>query len=646
VLNKLSVKHRLILGILAILCAFTGVLLPHFLKLYGDYRFFSSEYRGLFRSEKILDIVSSLLTGKKERIQKLVRALDTSDPSWEVAEEYLQEYLAEEKGSRDELVNVISQLFKVEEAILENSGALAEPDRSAINLLLAHCQPFKTIVFYFVENGFISPYITSEYLKYLRYAVKFNPELKKLFPNLSRLASFDVTIEDVLSTESLSLNYLKTLALKRKNSCLLTLIISLIIVGFTLSFILFIASSLVSSINKNLWNLQKISSALKNGEYQKIHEVSFSLRECHEECLITMKEMIDTLKLQENQIKRIQEYLRKMMLGENEGLNLEKETKGPLKELFRDLNDLNNFLLVLKNKFRLVVHALKALPSGAKFDADGLESEWKTIGMSLKHQLESLSSFLKSLNKELELLKRGEIKKLTLSKEGFSLKEALTPLIELQEDVEEVLERVKSRDFSRLFLKERSDEGNFREIRKNINEMLYSLKTEIERLKERLQQEEELNLFKATIERDSDLSTVWERIRLLLTRKFRLKRLVCLEVDVESNEIKPRISVPEGAFFCDPEILKNPELCRCKKLGKIVMGEEDRWGKVCPMFRGPYPKYVCIPFFFEEGVKCILQVLCEDEKEINLVKKKLAEISRFLERATPIIHTKQHLKTF
>jgi hypothetical protein len=52
---------------------------------------------------------------------------------------------------------------------------------------------------------------------------------------------------------------------------------------------------------------------------------------------------------------------------------------------------------------------------------------------------------------------------------------------------------------------------------------------------------------------------------------------------------------------------------------------------------------MCYPFFFTEGVKFILQIVCDNQEEYERLKEKKSTIIRYMESIVPFLHIKKEM---
>ncbi len=146
--------------------------------------------------------------------------------------------------------------------------------------------------------------------------------------------------------------------------------------------------------------------------------------------------------------------------------------------------------------------------------------------------------------------------------------------------------------------------------------------------------------FKETIEEDSSVSEVYDRIIYLIEKKLKVKHFSIYRVKNSKDKIELIYNTKEedGALWCSREILIDPNLCRAKRIAKAVDSSVDYPG-ICPYFRGGELKHLCIPIYFQESVNSIIQLVYEksERDQIESIKK---ELLIYIKEATPVLEAK------
>jgi diguanylate cyclase (GGDEF)-like protein len=151
----------------------------------------------------------------------------------------------------------------------------------------------------------------------------------------------------------------------------------------------------------------------------------------------------------------------------------------------------------------------------------------------------------------------------------------------------------------------------------------------------------ELFEFKETIEEDSSIFEVFERIKYLLKEKLKLNDFSIYHVKNSKDKIELIYNTKEeeGGMWCSREILIEPNHCRAKRTAKIVDSSIDYPG-ICPYFRGEEKEHICIPIYFQESVNSIVQILYNKSEKQKIESQKQI-ILTYLKEATPVLEAKQ-----
>jgi len=661
--TRLSLKNRFFLLIFLVSFAFMGVLVPYLGSIYQIYKFYNREYKGLLESEKCFSLLTALLSQNPEKISKSVEVLNdlltrNENPPeiwqyWEMTKECIQNFLNKKVHRKEELLYCASELFKMEEAISQYSGAIADPDKAVENLLIAHYSDFPPLISFYIKNAFLSPLILSNYLKHLKYALKFKPELKHVLSNINKLHSYEVTLSDLLSIDKKVLNWAKTYTLHRKRKTLVKLYLSLFIVCITLASVLGTVHSLITTLNKSLTHLKSIARAIKHGDYKAIEKISLSAEECHEECFKSMQKLIEALKFQGENLRTLQIAIKNISEGKIVPL-IYPETSGLLSELYAAETEVALQLNTLKSQlFELVYHLKRKHFKTLKLK--GLKGEWKLWAYLYNNEIKNLQNFFNSFNQKCNLLKEGKIKEILISCPEecgawsdyiLSFKKSVNPFFLLYEDLKNLSIQIKKGKFQieETVVQKKHFKNDLNQIYNLVIDIIQIYSKKLESLKNKLKEEEELNIFKNTIDDDISLEASYQRIKKLLQNKFKIKLFTWMKFDnARKKFILSNLSSVKQPL-CNPKVLDYPEYCRAKRLKTIVIGNEEKWGKVCAMYNGPGTMYICIPFLLEGEVKCVLHISCLTQENFEKVQNEMPNILKYLERIIPILHTKEILK--
>ena len=615
---------------------FTTIAIPYLISLHKDHVALLKKYRIIGYSEKILNIIIGLIENDVSKIKENIDKLEFSikEPQlydkWVIAKDNLEDYLLLEVPHKEDLIITMVELFKFEDEIFQYINTIGSLNYLENNLLLAHYIQLKQIVLYYLKNGFISPYIIEDYIKFIDNALQANTKLKIQIKDVRKKLELPyLDIQDVFKIDSLSLRFLRDYIWNQKENILFNFYIIFFISFLCFAGFIFYTWMAYKFYDKMRQQILKNLEFLSKGEYEKI---KFEIDE--NKCPIC-KVISDFAKCQKKQIEELKNNCEKLIKGKMEDVLLHKnlqKTDGSLKEVFVEIEKLANYLVKIKEKIELFDGILSFFPNYEKEKRElfykDIKGNWRLLFIQLERNFERLCVFYNKLRQDISFFNSGEIKKIL--EEKSLLEEGSYLFMSLLKDIKEALVYLENNKLNQILIDERS-KGDFVELRQNINKIFRELLARINELETKLKVEEELRLFLETIQKDKDVTVISERIKNLLVNKFKLKRFVFLCFEENINKFVIQISYPEEEFFCNKKILNNPDFCRCKRLGKIIIDKLDTWGKVCSMFNEDF-RYVCLPFFFEDKVKCVLNIVCKTEKELNIIEDQIEIIRKFLQQ--------------
>lgn len=255
---------------------------------------------------------------------------------------------------------------------------------------------------------------------------------------------------------------------------------------------------------------------------------------------------------------------------------------------------------------------------------------------------------------------------------GYFLKRLFQPMVSTAEQLKSVVENAETGDFSGRISAASSDEIG--EIASHTNTLMEALEHSIGKISSRIQslgeharrEGDHKNLlahtvrivdemvgatrFKLAVENDLDLAEIHERLHTVLKQHFGLRQFAYYQVENNGKHLKP-IFVEgfqlENELWCDPEILINPEVCRCKRVAACVSSIDDP--QICNRFCGNAKgigdmNHICIPMMLSGHVGGILQiVLSEEELEKYTDIEQTAQL--YLNQAAPVIEARQLMQS-
>jgi HAMP domain-containing protein len=177
---------------------------------------------------------------------------------------------------------------------------------------------------------------------------------------------------------------------------------------------------------------------------------------------------------------------------------------------------------------------------------------------------------------------------------GYFLKRLFQPMVDTAEQLKSVVENAATGDFSGRITAASTDEIG--EIATHTNTLMDALEQSIGKISQRIQSLDEhsrrggdrKNLlmhtvrivdemvgatrFKLAVENDLDLEEIHERLRTVLKQHFGLRYFSYYETE-HGKHLKPVFVEglqQESELWCAPEILINPEVCRCNRVAACV----------------------------------------------------------------------------
>jgi diguanylate cyclase (GGDEF)-like protein len=255
---------------------------------------------------------------------------------------------------------------------------------------------------------------------------------------------------------------------------------------------------------------------------------------------------------------------------------------------------------------------------------------------------------------------------------GYFLKKLFQPMVTTAEQLKSVVENAETGDFSGRISAASSDEIG--EIADHTNTLMEALEQSIGKISSRIQslgehgrrEGDRDNLlshtvrivdemvgatrFKLAVENDLDLDEIHERLRLVLKQHFGLQHFSYYQVESNGKHLKPVFVEglhQESELWCDPEILINPEVCRCKRVAACISSVDNQL--ICNRFCGNAKGlgelvHICIPMMLSGHVGGILQiVLTEEEIEKYTDIEQTAQL--YLNQAAPVIEARQLMQS-
>lgn len=254
---------------------------------------------------------------------------------------------------------------------------------------------------------------------------------------------------------------------------------------------------------------------------------------------------------------------------------------------------------------------------------------------------------------------------------GYFLKRLFQPMVDTAEQLKFVVENAATGDFSGRITAASTDEIG--EIASHTNTLMDALEQSIGKISHRIQSLGEhtrrgsdrksllthtvrivdemvgATRFKLAVENDLDLEEIHERLRTVLKQHFGLRYFSYYETE-NGKHLQP-IFVEglqqESELWCAPEILINPEVCRCNRVAACVSSVSSP--NICNRFCGNEKGlgnmvHFCIPLMLSGHVGGILQiVLNEDEIAQFADIEQTAQL--YLNQAAPVIEARKLMQS-
>ncbi|MDT8283683.1 MAG: diguanylate cyclase, partial [Gammaproteobacteria bacterium] len=244
----------------------------------------------------------------------------------------------------------------------------------------------------------------------------------------------------------------------------------------------------------------------------------------------------------------------------------------------------------------------------------------------------------------------------------FSFRRALTSFEVTAKEIESVVNRAHSGDFTGRISQNSDDEIG--RIAKMLNQLLALVDCEIEGLSKKVvnllhydaalgknlllsmtelvESLVEVSHFKQAIEEDETSTEIYLRLAKIIHGYFDITQFSLYEVNADKGNMLPVIidgKISEECIWCDPEISVRATACRAKRTGKIV--DAISFPEVCPYFSGEEDMtHVCIPVNQSGSVGNVLQLVME-RKHAALTQMYVPFIVQYLHEAAPVIESKR-----
>lgn len=249
------------------------------------------------------------------------------------------------------------------------------------------------------------------------------------------------------------------------------------------------------------------------------------------------------------------------------------------------------------------------------------------------------------------------------------LRRMIMPLSETAHAVQEVTSQAVGGNFAGRISQHGTDEVG--DIAANINRLMAFLEREMTTIRTRVAQLMghqviesgnqlvhttemveslvEVSQFKQAIEEDQTKLEIYQRLSVMLQKKYDFKRFSIYEIASSKNRMTPILIDGElGAAcrYCDPQVTVDAGFCRARRTGREVNAVD--FPGLCTMFRSGAvgDTHICLPITQSGSAGCVVQiVIAEDETALSRLMAPFVAV--YLREAGPVLEAKrlmEHLR--
>ncbi len=647
-LKKISLKTRLFFLIGISVISFSGIMLPYLFQLKNKCNLYEIELEGIAFSEEIQKLIYYLIKKEKREVRKAVLEIDSKikkltaniniKKDWDNLKFYFLNFELSFK-ERDYKV-VISELIKLDFIVYENTGAVLDDNIAIKNIFIAHYFLFPQLIFQYFERKKMSSALIFDFIEHYKLASISNPELEFIKKFLQKVNTSDVL--PIILLEKKVFNWLKMYYRDKLSFYHIMFYLLLCFTFSGLGLIGILVFSVIKSIKKGIATLNTMAEKLEKGDFSplELKEEEFS-DDCGQALLKLEKAIVSQREIS----KKLADVISSISYGYTPEVN-PKEFPGIWNTLIVNLKEVIKNIKQLKEG----IDSLGKNIAEGGYPREEIEIKWKGFLYPLVESAEYLENVNRELNFIIKNISKGffNIDKFKKVSPRGLYKDIYENIDLLVKEFKGILDEIGRISWNieagkiEVEIETEKFKGSFKELVEFVDKIIKKMKDQVRQVKELLEEEEELLKFKRTVEEDEELETIYKRITNLLTIKFGIKNFTFYEVFEKSNAMNRLISSQEE-ISCDPVVLNDAELCRAKRRGLPVKSEEGVLGKACPMYRGKTSYYMCYPFLFTEGVKFILQIICETREEYERLKEKRGILVRYIESIVPFLHIKKEI---
>lgn len=232
----------------------------------------------------------------------------------------------------------------------------------------------------------------------------------------------------------------------------------------------------------------------------------------------------------------------------------------------------------------------------------------------------------------------------------FIIQKSMNPIIELFESITYVMSKAKDGDYSKRVKNVGKDkeyinvtfwinslldklQETLGEIQNTVGEFLSKRDGQDDdiliELKSLVQEIADIHKFKKTIEFDEDKTQIYNRIGVLLKKRFEIDDFVLVESD--KNHVNTVYSTFDSSQKISPT-------CRAFRTKQSVNSEQ--FFNICENCSKKYKYYICIPYTISDDLELMLHVGTNNIENVEKVKKSREKINDYINEARPEIVSK------
>ena len=147
----------------------------------------------------------------------------------------------------------------------------------------------------------------------------------------------------------------------------------------------------------------------------------------------------------------------------------------------------------------------------------------------------------------------------------------------------------------------------------------------------------DIHRFKMTIEHDSSVAQIFERIAKVIRIVMKTESFLIYEIDSKRN-LRTIVYKTVDEIVCSKISMENAHECRAFRTQSTV--SSDLFPQLCKSYTGSFAFHYCIPFSVTDSYSIVIMLLCEEQKEVTYFKENLFTLRNYLENAKPVIESR------